>query len=98
MGYECVRANVGFVIQSPMMFNNTLRFNLSLGKNHNDKAIYDILKIVQLHNFVSKLYTLLIDSFILLNTLRAIDACGVERVEGKKYIGLIGLQNLYHIS
>ncbi len=55
MGYECVRSNVGFVIQSPMMFNNTLRFNLLLGKEHEDTVIYDILKIVQLHDFVSKL-------------------------------------------
>jgi len=52
IGYKKVRENVGFVIQSPMMFNNTLRFNLTLGERYSDKEIYQALKIAQLDEFV----------------------------------------------
>jgi len=55
IGYKTIRENVGFVIQSPMMFNNTLRFNLTLGKNHSDEEIYEALKIAQLYDFVKGL-------------------------------------------
>jgi ATP-binding cassette subfamily C protein len=55
IGYELVRANVGFVLQSPMMFNNTLRFNLTLGKEYADEVIYEVLKTTQLSDFVEKL-------------------------------------------
>jgi len=52
IGYKTVRENVGFVIQSPMMFNNSLRFNLTLGKDYSDEQIYKALKIAQLYDFV----------------------------------------------
>jgi len=52
IGYKTVRENVGFVIQSPMMFNNSLRFNLTLGKDYSDEQIYKALKVAQLYDFV----------------------------------------------
>jgi ATP-binding cassette subfamily C protein len=52
IGYKNVRENVGFVIQSPMMFNNSLRFNLTLGREYNDNKIYEALKVAQLYDFV----------------------------------------------
>lgn len=55
IGYEKVRENVGFVLQSPLMFNNTLRFNLTLGKEYDDETIYEILKVAQLYDFVEGL-------------------------------------------
>ncbi len=55
IGYELVRENVGFVLQSPMMFNNSLRFNLTLGKSYSDEVIYEVLKTTQLYDFVDKL-------------------------------------------
>ncbi|SFV58576.1 Lipid A export ATP-binding/permease protein MsbA [hydrothermal vent metagenome] len=55
IGYKKVRENVGFVLQSPLMFNNTLRFNLTLGKNYKDKEIYEVLKVAQLYDFVNGL-------------------------------------------
>jgi ATP-binding cassette subfamily C protein len=55
IGYKTVRESVGFVIQSPLMFNNTLRFNLTLGRNYSDEQIYEVLKIAQLYNFVTGL-------------------------------------------
>ena len=55
IGYETIRENVGFVLQAPLMFNNTLRFNLTLGREYPDKEIYKVLKIVQLDTFVKGL-------------------------------------------
>ncbi|HHH51940.1 MAG TPA: ABC transporter ATP-binding protein, partial [Campylobacterales bacterium] len=52
IGYKTIRENVGFVIQSPMMFNNSLRFNLTLGQDYSDEKIYKALKIAQLYDFV----------------------------------------------
>ena len=55
IGYDKVRENVGFVLQAPLMFNNTLRFNLTLGKEYSDEAIYKVLKVAQLYDFVNGL-------------------------------------------
>lgn len=55
IGYMGVRENVGFVIQSPLMFNNSLRFNLTLGREYSDEQIYEALKVAQLYEFVTGL-------------------------------------------
>lgn len=55
IGYEKVRENVGFVLQAPLMFNNTLRFNLTLGREYRDEVIYEALKVAQLFEFVDGL-------------------------------------------
>ena len=55
IGYESIRENVGFVLQAPLMFNNTLRFNLTLGKEYQDKEIYEALNVAQLDKFVKGL-------------------------------------------
>ena len=55
IGYEKVRENVGFVLQAPLMFNNSLRFNLTLGKVYEDDVIYKALKVAQLYDFVNGL-------------------------------------------
>jgi ATP-binding cassette subfamily C protein len=55
IGYKNIRENVGFVIQSPMMFNNSLRFNLTLGEEYSDQQIYEALKVAQLYDFVKGL-------------------------------------------
>jgi len=55
VGYKKIRENVGFVLQSPLMFNNTLRFNLTLGRDYSDEQIYKTLKVAQLWEFVNGL-------------------------------------------
>jgi len=55
IGYEKVRENVGFVLQSPLMFNNSLRFNLTLGRDYSDEEIDNALKVAQLYDFVEGL-------------------------------------------
>lgn len=52
VGYQKIRENVGFVLQSPLMFNNTLRFNLTLGKAYSDQEIDEVLSVAQLYDFV----------------------------------------------
>ena len=55
IGYEKVREHIGFVLQSPLMFNATLRYNLSLGKEYSDEVMFEALKIAQLYDFVDEL-------------------------------------------
>ena len=55
IGYDKVRENVGFVLQSPLMFNNSLRFNLTLGREYSNEEIYNVLKVAQLYEFVEGL-------------------------------------------
>jgi len=55
VGYQKVRENIGFVLQSPLMFNASLRCNLALGKDYSDEAMYEVLKIAQLFEFVQEL-------------------------------------------
>jgi len=59
IGYEKIREHIGFVLQSPLMFNATLRYNLSLGENYSDDEMYEALKIAQLYDFVMELPDLL---------------------------------------
>ena len=55
VGYEKIRENIGFVLQAPLMFNATLRYNLSLGKAYSDEDMYEALKVAQLYEFVDGL-------------------------------------------
>lgn len=55
IGYEKIREHIGFVLQSPLMFNASLRYNLSLGKNYSDEEMFEALKIAQLYDFVNEL-------------------------------------------
>jgi len=55
IGYETIRENVGFVLQAPLMFNNSLRFNLTLGRDYDDMKIYEVLRVAQLDDFVNGL-------------------------------------------
>jgi len=55
IGLDVVRSHVALVLQSPKMFNDTLRQNLTLGRNIDDSTIEQALKIAQLSTLVSKL-------------------------------------------
>jgi len=55
IGYEKVREHIGFVLQSPLMFNSTLRYNLSLGREYSDEEMYEALRVAQLYKFVDEL-------------------------------------------
>ncbi len=55
LGFEQVRANLGVVLQQPMLFNASLRHNLSLGEEVSDHALWEVLGVAQLADFVREL-------------------------------------------
>jgi ATP-binding cassette subfamily C protein len=52
IGFEQVRENIGVVLQQPMLFNDTLRHNLTLGVDFSDDDLWQVLRIAQLADFV----------------------------------------------
>ncbi|MBV5321890.1 MAG: ABC transporter ATP-binding protein [Sulfuricurvum sp.] len=55
IGFSKVRDEVFVVLQQPLMFNDTLRFNLTMGDSIRDEAILEALNIAQLSEFVQAL-------------------------------------------
>ncbi len=55
IGLDVVREHVSLVLQTPMMFNDTLRFNLTLGRDIPEEKIWEALEIAQLKDFVEQL-------------------------------------------
>ncbi len=52
IGLDVVRENVFLVLQNPMLFNDTIRFNLTLGKDVDDQKVWQALKVAQLKEVV----------------------------------------------
>ena len=55
IGLDVVRENVSLVLQSPMMFNDTVRFNLTLGRKITKERLWEALEIAQLKDVIEKL-------------------------------------------
>ncbi len=55
IGLDVIRAHVYLVLQHPMLFNETIRFNLTFGKAVDDAKIAEALEIAQLHDFIASL-------------------------------------------
>lgn len=55
IGLDIMRANVYMVLQNPMMFDETIRFNLTFGKDISDEEIEKALHIAQLGEFADSL-------------------------------------------
>ncbi|MDP1771679.1 MAG: ABC transporter ATP-binding protein [Methylobacter sp.] len=55
IGLEVVRENVVTVLQHPVLFNDTIRSNLTLGKPASDDALWNALAIAQLKDTVQEL-------------------------------------------
>jgi ATP-binding cassette subfamily C protein len=55
IGLETVRENVAVVLQHPALFNDTVRANLTMGRERSDEACWNALEIAQLHNTVREL-------------------------------------------
>lgn len=55
IGLDVVRENVATVLQQPAMFNDTVRENLCLGRDHDDEVIWQALEIAQLRDVVEKM-------------------------------------------
>ncbi len=55
IGLEIVRENVVTVLQHPVLFNDTIRANLTLGKSVSDEVLWKALAIAQLKDAVKDL-------------------------------------------
>jgi ATP-binding cassette subfamily C protein len=55
IGLNVVRENVVTVLQHPILFNDTIRANLTLGKTASDEQLWQALKIAQLYEVVKEL-------------------------------------------
>ncbi len=55
MGFEQVREHIGVVLQNPMLFNESVRHNLTLGAAFDDAALWQVLTIAQLADFVREM-------------------------------------------
>ncbi|MFO6425395.1 ABC transporter ATP-binding protein [Motilimonas sp. KMU-193] len=54
-GFDVIRSHTATVLQSPCLFNDNIRNNLTLGEGISDERIWQALKIAQLDDFVAKL-------------------------------------------
>jgi ATP-binding cassette subfamily C protein len=50
-----IRENIYLILQHPKLFNDTMRFNLTLGKPHSDEAIKNALHVAQLDDVIERL-------------------------------------------
>ena len=55
IGLNVVRDNVATVLQHPALFNDTIRANLTLGRDFTDEQLWHALEIAQLKETVTKL-------------------------------------------
>lgn len=55
IGLDVVRENVSLVLQTPMLFNDTLRFNITLGKRVDESKLLNAIKIAQLEEVIKYL-------------------------------------------
>lgn len=55
IGWETVRDHVGVVLQHPVLFNASVRDNLSMGREYDDEALWRALEIAQLKTVVAEM-------------------------------------------
>jgi ATP-binding cassette subfamily C protein len=55
IGWETVREHVGVVLQHPVLFNDSVRANLTLGREASDAMLWQALDIAQLRDIVAAL-------------------------------------------
>ena len=55
IGYDVVREHVATVLQTPMLFNQTIRFNLTLGRDLSDEQCWQALEMAQMADTVREL-------------------------------------------
>ncbi len=55
IGWEAVREHVGVVLQHPVLFNDSVRANLTLGREADDMTLWQALEIAQLKDIIEAL-------------------------------------------
>ncbi len=55
IGFEIIRNEIAVVLQQPILFNDTLRHNLTLGTDYNDEQLWNALEVAQLQDVIKQL-------------------------------------------
>jgi len=55
LNLSTIRENIYLILQHPKLFNDTMRFNLTLGEDYDKRTIENALRIAQLEDFVENL-------------------------------------------
>ncbi|MGL1012317.1 ABC transporter ATP-binding protein [Vibrio vulnificus] len=55
IGFELIREKIAVVLQQPILFNDSLRHNLTLGGKHSEAALWQALEIAQLQDVITQL-------------------------------------------
>lgn len=55
VGYNTVREHVATVLQQPILFNATVRENLTMGREHQDEQLWQALRVAELDGVISSL-------------------------------------------
>ncbi|EGQ7758263.1 ABC transporter ATP-binding protein [Vibrio vulnificus] len=55
IGFELIREKIAVVLQQPILFNDSLRHNLTLGGDYDESALWQVLEIAQLQDVISQL-------------------------------------------
>ena len=55
IGFDIIRDNIAVVLQQPILFNDTLRHNLTLGASYNDAQLWQALEIAQMSDVMNQL-------------------------------------------
>lgn len=55
IGFPTIREHVSTVLQDPVLFNDTVRSNLSLGDYHDDSALWQALTVAQLDDVIANM-------------------------------------------
>ncbi|WP_311568415.1 ABC transporter ATP-binding protein [Photobacterium arenosum] len=55
VSYEALREKMAVVLQQPVLFNDTLRHNLSLGAEYSDEQLWQAIEIAQLSDVTQRL-------------------------------------------
>ncbi len=55
IGWDTIRDHVGVVLQHPVLFNASVRENLTLGRDYTDAELWRALEIAQLKEFIASL-------------------------------------------
>ncbi|ELJ8837655.1 ABC transporter ATP-binding protein [Vibrio parahaemolyticus] len=55
IGFEAIRDKIAVVLQQPILFNDTLRHNLTLGGHFDEMSLWRALEVAQLQDVISQL-------------------------------------------
>ena len=55
ISFDVIRDKIAVVLQQPVLFNDTLRNNLTLGKNYTEQALWNALEVAQMNDVIKQL-------------------------------------------